>query len=147
MLECVLGLGKSLFYNSAMEACVVICRSKKPKDRQGKTLFIQAVNDVDVERTQAFLRPQHQSRILSAYQSFADDPGFARVYSTEQIAAEGFNLGIQRYVTLPTDLHDEGNARNLEETWSEFESRGAAFWDDMATLEKALDVASLGESE
>jgi len=140
LLECVLGLGKSLFYNSTMEACIVVCRSKKPKDRQGRTLFIQAVNEVAVERTQAFLKPQHKSNILSAYQSFVDDPGFARIYSTEQIAAEGFNLGIQRYVTLATDRHDERDARNLGEIWSEFESSGAVFWEEMTKLQKAVDA-------
>jgi type I restriction enzyme M protein len=29
-IECVLGLGPNLFYNSPMEACVVICRTSKP---------------------------------------------------------------------------------------------------------------------
>ncbi len=43
VIEAVLGLGPNLFYNSPMEACVVICRSKKPKDRKGKVLFIDAV--------------------------------------------------------------------------------------------------------
>gem|GEM_PF-5122195 len=33
MLECVLGLGPNLFYNSPMEACVVICLMKKPMER------------------------------------------------------------------------------------------------------------------
>ena len=30
LVECVLGLGPNLFYNSPMEACVVVCRSRKP---------------------------------------------------------------------------------------------------------------------
>ena len=34
LIECVLGLGPNLFYNSPMEACVVICRTAKP--RHGK---------------------------------------------------------------------------------------------------------------
>ena len=32
LVECVLGLGPNLFYNSPMEACVVICRSRKPAE-------------------------------------------------------------------------------------------------------------------
>ena len=35
LLECVLGLGPNLFYNSPMEACVVICRTRKQPTRQG----------------------------------------------------------------------------------------------------------------
>src|SRR6266699_2290626 len=40
LIECVLGLGPNLFYNSPMEACVVICRTGKPKGRRGRVLFI-----------------------------------------------------------------------------------------------------------
>ena len=55
VLECVLGLGPNLFYNSPMEACVVICRMNKPKERRNKVLFINAVNEVIRERAQSFL--------------------------------------------------------------------------------------------
>src|SRR5690349_2102431 len=50
LVECVLGLGPNLFYNSPMEACVVVCRTTKPKARKGKILFINAVNEVTRER-------------------------------------------------------------------------------------------------
>ena len=46
LLECVLGLGPNLFYNSPMEACIVICRTQKPAERRGKVLFIDAVHEV-----------------------------------------------------------------------------------------------------
>ncbi len=46
LVECVLGLGPNLFYNSPMEACVVICRTQKPPSRKGKVLFIDAVHEV-----------------------------------------------------------------------------------------------------
>ena len=39
-VECVLGLGPGLFYNSPMEACVILCRSRKVPARQGRILFI-----------------------------------------------------------------------------------------------------------
>lgn len=45
-VECVLGLGPGLFYNSPMEACVVICRSQKPEARKERILFIDAVAEI-----------------------------------------------------------------------------------------------------
>ena len=45
-IECVLGLGPNLFYNSPMEACVVVCREAKPRARRNTILFINAVNEV-----------------------------------------------------------------------------------------------------
>ena len=70
VVECVLGLGPNLFYNSPMEACVVICRMNKPKERRNKVLFINAVNEVTRERAQSFLTDDHIQRIVTAYQAF-----------------------------------------------------------------------------
>ena len=36
VVECVLGLGPNLFYNSPMEACIVVCRTSKPKERRAQ---------------------------------------------------------------------------------------------------------------
>lgn len=36
LVEAVIGIGKSLFYNSPMEACIIICRSKKTSQRRKK---------------------------------------------------------------------------------------------------------------
>ena len=84
LLECVLGLGPNLFYNSPMEACVLICRNFKPPERRGKVLFINALNEVAREKAQSFLKPEHQAKILETYQDFADKPGFAFVATTER---------------------------------------------------------------
>ena len=89
LLECVLGLGPNLFYNSPMEACVVICRTQKPAVRQGKVLFIDAVHEVARERAMSFLKPEHQDRIVRAYEAFVDEPGFAAVASTAEILGQG----------------------------------------------------------
>ena len=98
LVECVLGLGPNLFYNSPMEACVVVCRTRKPAERQGKILFIDAVHEVARERAQSFLKPEHQQRILAAYRAFADEPGFAKVATIDEVLAKDANLSIPRYV-------------------------------------------------
>jgi type I restriction enzyme M protein len=98
LIECVLGLGPNLFYNSPMEACVVICRAAKPKARRGKILFINAINEVTRERAQSFLTDAHLQRIVSAYEAFKDEPGFAAVASLANIRAKEANLSIPLYV-------------------------------------------------
>ena len=98
LIECVLGLGPNLFYNSPMEACVVVCRSSKPKARRGKILLINAVNEVTRERAQSFLTDTHIERIVRAYETFADEPGFTRVATLNDIRAKEGNLSIPLYV-------------------------------------------------
>jgi type I restriction enzyme M protein len=100
ILECVLGLGPGLFYNSPMEACVVICRTDKPEDRRGKVLFINAVNEYAREQGQSFLRETHIAKILDAYRRYDDRPGFARVVSLQELEAVDWSLSIAQFLNV-----------------------------------------------
>jgi len=102
LIECVLGLGPNLFYNSPMEACVVVCRASKPKAHKGRVLFINAVNEVTRERAQSFLTYDHIKHIIKAYESFRDESSFTRVATLEQIRAKDGNLNIPLYVETIT---------------------------------------------
>ena len=98
LVDCVLGLGANLFYNSPMEACVVICRNNKPAKRRGHVIFIDAVNEVTRERSMSYLKPEHQERVANAYHDFKNIEGFAKVASLAEIRANDGNLSIPLYV-------------------------------------------------
>jgi type I restriction enzyme M protein len=132
------GLGPGLFYNSPMEACVVICRSHKPVERQGRILLIDAVAEIARERAQSFLRPEHQARILSAYRAYADEPGFAAVARVEDVLAAVGNLSIARYVKRPKAATAARSA-TLATTWAAFDEEGRDFWLGMDALVDMLD--------
>jgi type I restriction enzyme M protein len=106
LIECVLGLGPNLFYNSPMEACIVICRTAKSKASRGKILFINAVNEVTRERAQSFLTDDHIDRIVKAYEVFQNEPGFTSVATREEIRARDGNLSIPLYVTGSSSVMD-----------------------------------------
>lgn len=97
-LECVLGLGPNLFYNSSMTACIVVCRMNKPQERKGKVLFIDAVNEVTRERAQSFLEEEHIQKILQAYRAFTDIEGFTHVATLDEMRANQANLNIPLYL-------------------------------------------------
>ena len=145
ILECVLGLGPNLFYNSPMEACVVICRTRKPADRQGKILLIDAVNEVARERANSFLKPEHQERIVTAYRAFADDPGFAKVATIAEVLEQDGNLSILRYVRPLGNGGSSGASHGLRKTWAAFIASGRKFWLEMDALVDMLDGVVTGE--
>lgn len=103
LVEAVIGLGPGLFYNSPMEAVVIILRSTKSAEQQGKVLFINAVNEYSREQAQSFLRENHQTKILEAYRTFQDRDGFTAVATLEKIASKNYNLAIPAYVSAATD--------------------------------------------
>lgn len=102
LIDTVIGLGPNLFYNSPMEACVVICRAAKPRARRHKILFINAVDEVTRERAQSFLADDHIARIVSAYRAFKDQAGFTRIASVDEIRGRDGNLSIPLYVAPKT---------------------------------------------
>ena len=139
LVECVLGLGPGLFYNSPMEACVIICRSCKPAERQGRILFIDAVAEIARERAQSFLRDAHQERIFAAYQAFEDEPGFSAVVSAADVLAAEANLSIARYVKKQKPVMAAEDAVSLALAWGDFDAKGREFWTGMDTLFDMLD--------
>jgi len=139
LLECVLGLGPNLFYNSPMEACVVVCRTQKDPERQGRILFIDAVHEVARERAQSFLRPEHQERILRAYRAFADEPSFAKVAWVEEVLAKDGNLSIPRFVRPVVEKADGKPDGSLKTVWAEFEVSGRDFWQQIDAVVDMLD--------
>ncbi len=149
LLECVLGLGPNLFYNSPMEACVVICRTRKPATRKDKVLFIDAVHELARERAQSFLKPEHQTRILTAYKAFADEPGFSKVESTAGILEKAGNLSIARYVRPAENGNNNagGDRQDLKRDWKAFETSGRVFWEQMDKLADMLDGIVVEEAE
>ena len=97
-LDCVIGIAKNLFYNSPMEACVLIARRDKPASHKGKVLFIRAKHLVERRDTESFLLPEHIERIVNTYRSFKNLDGFAGIATIEEIAAQDYSFSINKYV-------------------------------------------------
>lgn len=97
-VDAVIGLGKNLFYNSSMESCLLVCRMKKPKERKGKIIFIDAKEELRIERTNAWLEPQHIKKISDAYWKFKDAEGLVKIVSNKEVLDNNGNMSLQLYV-------------------------------------------------
>ena len=147
LIEAVLGLGPNLFYNSPMEACVVVCRTNKPDERKRKILFINAVKEVVRERANSYLSSDNQERILEAYQIFEDQPGFSAIASVEEVLVKEGNLSIPLYVKTNNDNKNNGNGtKSFKQAWTEFEAEGQDFWREMDELVEMLDEVVAGKA-
>ncbi len=138
----MLGLGPNLFYNSPMEACIVICHNNKPAERQGKVLFIDALNEVTRERSMSYLKPEHQGRIADTYHAFRGEPGFAHVANLDEIAVQDYSLSIPLYVKRNGAVREEQGeyeTQSLRQLWQTWEQNGHQFWQRMDELVEMLD--------
>jgi type I restriction enzyme M protein len=98
LLEAVIGLGPNLFYGTGLAACILVFRARKPPERQGRVLMIDASALYRRGRNQNTLEPEHAEQILAWYRAYADVGGAARLVTLDEIAANDWNLNIPRYV-------------------------------------------------
>jgi len=81
-----------------MEACIVICRSKKLPNRRGQILLINAVNEVTRKNAQSWLEDSHIKRISDVYENYSDVEGFAKVITIADAEKNNWSLSIPLYV-------------------------------------------------
>jgi type I restriction enzyme M protein len=120
LVECIIGIGRNLFYNSPMEACVVVCRKNKTADRKNKVLFIDAKDKVTRKNAESFLELAHIKEIVKAYNSYTYIPGFASKVDVSEIKQNNSSLTIQMYVSSATkESYDL--KKNLDEFYDTLE--------------------------
>lgn len=139
VIEAVIGLGPNLFYNSPMEACVIVCRSQKAADRMGRVLFIDAIDEVTREHGQSFLTPANIARVVSSYRAFQDEAGFSATSTLSDIASNASNLSIPLYVERDGGRTTNTNLPESLTAWRESSS------DLRVAATELFDLLTLGE--
>ena len=115
LVEAVIGLAPNLFYNSPMEACVMVCRTKKSKKAKGRILFINAVGEVTRKNAESRLESGHIEKILKAYRERTSDGVFAYDATLEEIAAKDWSLAISLYAHVGTGSRGGAETQSLED--------------------------------
>jgi type I restriction enzyme M protein len=140
-VECVIGLAANLFYNSPMEACIVICRMNKTADRRGKILFINAINEVERKNAQSYLRDDHIEKIAKAYNNYCDVDGFANVATIQDVEKNGFSLSIPLYVKKKADVVEE-DSRSLQQCYDSWLDAAKSASDSYSVLNSLISGGS-----
>ena len=97
-IEAVIGLGGNLFYNSPMEAMILVGNTNKPKERKGKVLFVNGKDDVVDNKGLAYLKQEHIDKLYQAFIDFVDIPHYAKVATLQEIMSFDGNMNINYYV-------------------------------------------------
>lgn len=136
LVECVIGLGPNLFYNSPMEACLLITKTNKSEDKKGKVLIINAVREVKQEKNIAFLESKHIDKIYGNYIDFEDIDGFSKVVSIEEIIENKGSLNIAQYVSNVTS---NGESLTIDEALMNWNEKSIKLKDSMNELFQILN--------
>ena len=135
LLEAIIGLGPNLFYNSPMEAMIMVCNRNKPSELKGKVLFINAVKEVVRKNAESKLETHHIEKISSAYFGKKDVDNFCKVVDTKTIIDNGSNMTISLYV-MPKIEREE--VLPFDVAFSEWNSISDSMNDGVKTLMEML---------
>jgi type I restriction enzyme M protein len=136
-VEAVIGLGPNLFYNSPMEACLLVTRTRKSPERQGKILFINAVKEVRQDKTMGYLDPEHIERIYRAYENYTDEADFAVLVDKEYVLEKNGNMNISLYVR--PDRMEENHGPDFTTAFADWEESSKTLSKSMKDLFATLE--------
>jgi type I restriction enzyme M protein len=117
-IEAVIGLGANLFYNSPMEAMILIGNTNKSKERKGKILFVNGKEDIVDNKGLAYLTKEHINKLYKSFKDFKSIPHYAKVATIEEVLAFDGNMNINFYVKRKRDS-DEVSFFETLTNWEE----------------------------
>lgn len=129
-VDCVIALGKNLFYNSSMESALLIRRTNKEARKKGKILFINAFDEAKEEKSISYLLDEHINKIFRAYECYRDIEGFASLVDIEEVMKKDGSLLVSNYVKSSRLV--EKSVVSIEESYSEWEK-------SMESLKKSMN--------
>jgi type I restriction enzyme M protein len=152
VVDCMVALPGQLFYSTQIPACLwFLARNKNPgkgwRDRRGQVLFIDARKmGVLVDRTRRELTDEEIQKIARTYHAwrgepdageYADEPGFCKSATLDDIRQHGHVLTPGRYVGAAAQ-EDDG------EPFAEKMARLSAQWraqrEEAARLDAAIEA-------
>jgi len=99
LIEGVIQLPPNLFYNTPASGIIILVSRRKPEERRGTVLFINACAEFVKGKPKNELAAVGLSKIVEAHRAHQDYPEFAKVVGVDRIAELDFNLSPARYVS------------------------------------------------
>lgn len=117
LIESIIGLGPNLFFNSPMEAMILVCNTHKSSKLKDKVLFINAVQEVSRKNGESKLESSHIEKISKAYFGQKDIDHFCKAVDNQKLLNNKANLTISLYVMPEIQKHEVLPLRESFNLW------------------------------
>jgi type I restriction enzyme M protein len=118
LVECIILLPEKLFYNTGAPGAIIIFNLRKPAERKGKVLFINASKEAEQHpevRKLNRLGDANITKIADTYKKFSEEKGFSRIVSATEIEQNDSNLNVTLYVTQDEETEEVEIAKEFAE--------------------------------
>jgi type I restriction enzyme M protein len=138
LIEAIVSLPQSLFYNTKIPTAIILFNKNKMNEDRG-ILFVDASNEYGVSRKRNFLTDENIARICSVYYSLQEEYGYSRIASKEEMRNFDYNLSPKIYVQKEQALIDQDIDSQIEKVHI-LESQRAETESQMDIILNALNV-------
>ena len=97
-LEAVVALPSGVFFSTGVSACVLFLNNRKPSEREGRTILIDAGTIVHARRAQKYMDEGDIEAVYKLFADYEDVVDFAKVVTEDEIAAKGYTLSVNTYI-------------------------------------------------
>jgi type I restriction enzyme M protein len=142
-LEAVIGLAPNLFYNTTIPACILVCRSEIPAERQDHIPFVDGSERFKKGKNQNELTTEDVDALAEAYRTGEDPDGEGgvdvRLVPIKEIAKNDFDLNIGRYIQREMEAEIE-----VATAIAEYQEARDAVREAETALDQRLKAAGFG---
>lgn len=152
-IEGIIGLPPNLFFGTGIPACIIVLDKEHACERK-EIFFIDASKGFMKDGDKNRLRERDIHKIVDVYLHRAEQPGYSRRVTLEEIERNDFNLNIPRYIESAEaeDVHDlsahlsggipDRDLDTLDRYWRVFPNLRARLFAPMRTGYSQLQVES-----
>jgi type I restriction enzyme M protein len=115
LLEAVIAMPAKLFYGVGIPVAILIFNKNKPTSHKNKVLFVDAEKDYSEGKNQNSLRVQDITKIVRAYDVYANVEKYSRVVEMKEIAENEYNLNVRQYI----DSTEQEEVIDVKAVWQE----------------------------
>ena len=135
LVEAVISIGKNLFFNSPMEACILICRTNKPEERKNKILLVKATDLVERKNTESYLTEEHIRIISDIFLNYKTEEGRSTIIDICNIPIDKYSISPKLYVKS----NDNVDTEDFSELLSYWSVASSECKNELMSLTKLLD--------
>lgn len=97
-LEAVITLAEGVFFNTVVNACILLLNNKKKHSHIGRICLIDGSREFTPRRAQNVVSRTNADNLFSYYKDYADKKEYTKIVSISDVEKNGFDLTVKRYI-------------------------------------------------
>ncbi len=141
IIECIVAVGKGLFYNSPMEACILICRNNKDLKRKNKILLINASDRIVRIGTQNYITDEYIKEITEIFDAYEEKESFSKIISTDEALSHDGSLSVTLYIPQTGGATEcDGEVLSIDHCCDDWNKSSIKMHEEISNLIEKLEV-------